>query len=239
MCITTVSTFFGVTDIGMATMLGTNAFDMLIIRGLLFLLGGIHTRLDWYQSGRDTIFLVVVLVAVSMMLLKNKLEVWNSLIMLLLYLVYIVFIKFNSTIEPKIKKFVELKKKFKLAPRLEYEEIKKKHRTNKDVLRRYTPKALIEEQKYFQYDSHSITLTFNNEKSNVFNIPLAYTEKDIRCRKIVEKINFILLAIWATKKRLRHEHLQSCITLEKSTEKPNAQIFQGIAIMRWQAQRGK
>ena len=55
----------------MSTMLGTNAFDMMFIKGLMFLVGGTRLCLDYYESTKDTIFVVVALIAIISMVLLN------------------------------------------------------------------------------------------------------------------------------------------------------------------------
>lgn len=64
------------------------------------------TRIDWWIITRDTIFIVVYLVIITVFLSSNDIEIWQAIILLLLYFVHILLMKFNRIYEVAIKKSV-------------------------------------------------------------------------------------------------------------------------------------
>jgi len=121
------ATFFGVTDIGISSFLGTNAFTACIERGVLILMAGSFGEIDWYTGMRDMITYTITLFATAMLLTKGSIDTSNSILMLLIFFVYSTFMKFNSFIEKYARKTAYLNNKFKLGPRLEDDQIPEIH----------------------------------------------------------------------------------------------------------------
>ena len=107
------STFCGVVDIGISAFLGTNAFNALMIQGILSLVVGRFGVYDWYICGRDIITYLVVVLTIALMFLDPNISWWNPLILLGIYGLYIIFMKFNKPIEKYIRNYVRLRNKFK------------------------------------------------------------------------------------------------------------------------------
>ncbi len=64
------------------------------------------TRIDWWVITRDTIFLVIYLVVITLQISSNNITISNAIILVVLYAVHITMMKFNSTYEVAIKKNV-------------------------------------------------------------------------------------------------------------------------------------
>lgn len=100
------SIFFGVSDIGISTVVQQAAFGQLIIQGGFYFLADEGTRIDWWVITRDTIFLVIYLVVITLQISSNNITISNAIILVVLYGVHILMMKFNSTYEVAIKKNV-------------------------------------------------------------------------------------------------------------------------------------
>lgn len=64
------------------------------------------TRIDWWVITRDTIFLVIYLVVITLQISSNNITISNAIILVVLYGIHILMMKFNSTYEVAIKKNV-------------------------------------------------------------------------------------------------------------------------------------
>lgn len=115
------SIFFGVSDIGMSTVVQQTAFYALIIQGLFYLIAEPGTRVDWWIITRDTIFILVYGTVLTLFLWGNDISDWKGIIMFVLYIVHILLMKYNHIYEVAIKKSVartmEIKELKKLAKR--------------------------------------------------------------------------------------------------------------------------
>lgn len=100
------SIFFGVSDIGISTVVQQAAFSQLVVQGGFYFLADQGTRIDWWVITRDTIFLVIYLVVITIQLSSNNITITNALILVFLYVFHILMMKFNSLYEVAIKKNV-------------------------------------------------------------------------------------------------------------------------------------
>jgi len=78
----------------------------LIIQGGFYFLAEEGTRIDWWVITRDTIFLVIYLVVITLQLASNNITISNAAILVVLYIVHILLMKFNTIYEVAIKKNV-------------------------------------------------------------------------------------------------------------------------------------
>lgn len=61
------------------------------------------TLIDWWIITRETVFILIYLIAISVFLYGNKVELYNALILFALYIVHIFLMKFSSKYEVAIK----------------------------------------------------------------------------------------------------------------------------------------
>jgi Ca2+/Na+ antiporter len=100
------SIFFGVSDIGISTVVQQAAFSQLVIQGGFYFLAEQGTRIDWWVITRDTIFLIIYLIVITIQLSSNNITITNAVILVVLYFVHILLMKFNTLYEVAIKKNV-------------------------------------------------------------------------------------------------------------------------------------
>lgn len=109
------SIFFGVSDIGISTVVQQAAFYGLINQGMFYLIVQEGTLIDWWIVSRETAFFLLYLAVMSFLLYGNQVELTGAVILLLLYVVHIFLMKYSSKYEVVIKKL--------LAQRLEINEL--------------------------------------------------------------------------------------------------------------------
>lgn len=66
----------------------------------------VDTRVDWWIISRDTIFIVIYLVVLTIFLIGNYVQLYKAIVLLFLYVVHIFLMKFNYLYEIAIKKSV-------------------------------------------------------------------------------------------------------------------------------------
>lgn len=68
------SIFFGVSDIGISTVVQQAAFYSLIIQGAFYLIVEENTLVDWWIITRETIFFLLYLIVMSIFLYGNEIK---------------------------------------------------------------------------------------------------------------------------------------------------------------------
>ncbi len=100
------SIFFGVSDIGISTVVQQAAFYQLVIQGGFYLIADTNTRIDWWVITRDTIFFMIYLIIITIFLSSNSITMSNAIILIVIYFVHILWMKWNVLYEVAIKKGV-------------------------------------------------------------------------------------------------------------------------------------
>ena len=111
------SIIFGVSDIGISTVVQQSAFYQLIIQGLFYLIVAEGTMIDWWIITRDTVFFLLYLAMMAYFLYGNKINKVKAFILVAVYFIHIILMKFSSKYEVIVKQ--------NLANKLEIGELKK------------------------------------------------------------------------------------------------------------------
>jgi len=61
------------------------------------------TLIDWWIITRETVFILMYLIVISVFLYGNKVELWKALILMVLYILHIFLMKFSAKYEVAIK----------------------------------------------------------------------------------------------------------------------------------------
>lgn len=109
------SIIFGVSDIGIATVVQQSAFYQLVIQGIFYLLVAEGTLIDWWIITRETMFFFLELGLMVYLLYGNSINLAKAYILVGVYVVHIILVKFSSKYEILIK--------HKLANSLELREL--------------------------------------------------------------------------------------------------------------------
>lgn len=97
------SIFFGVSDIGISTVVQQAAFYQLITQGIFYLVVAEETLIDWWIITRDTVFFLLYLIVLAFMLYGNNINQTKALILVVIYILHILLMKFSSKYEILIK----------------------------------------------------------------------------------------------------------------------------------------
>ncbi|BFZ01190.1 hypothetical protein BsWGS_04229 [Bradybaena similaris] len=98
-----IGVFFAESDVGVGTIVGSAVFNILFIIGVCGLFAGMIVDLTWYPLVRDTIFYLVSVLALFLTIRNQRVEWYEAMIMIILYILYIVIMYFNRPIEKKAR----------------------------------------------------------------------------------------------------------------------------------------
>ena len=121
------SIFFGVSDIGISTVVQQAAFYSFIIQGMFYLIVPVGTYIDWWIITRETVFFLFYLIILSAALYGNKVELYKALILFILYIVHIFLMKYSNKYEVAIKEALANSMEVKELARIAQTDIKKFH----------------------------------------------------------------------------------------------------------------
>jgi Ca2+/Na+ antiporter len=97
------SIIFGVSDIGISTVVQQSAFYQLVIQGIFYLIVAEDTLIDWWIMTRDTVLFLFYLSIMAYLLYGNKINKTKAIILMAVYVVHIILMKFSSKYEIIIK----------------------------------------------------------------------------------------------------------------------------------------
>ena len=138
------SIFFGVSDIGISTVVQQAAFYSFIVQskffdletlklnfclriGVFYLIVPAKTLIDWWIITRETVFILMYLIVISVFLYGNRVEVWKALILMVLYILHIFLMKFSAKYEVAIKQALANKLEIKTLQKIAKEDITRFH----------------------------------------------------------------------------------------------------------------
>lgn len=111
------SIIFGVSDIGISTVVQQSAFYQLVLQGIFYLIVAEGTLIDWWIITRDTILFLCYNTLMMFFLWGNHIDQSKAFALVGVYILHIFLMKFSSKYEISIK--------HSLANRLEVNELNK------------------------------------------------------------------------------------------------------------------
>jgi len=121
------SIFFGVSDIGISTVVQQAAFYSFIVQSVFYLIVPAKTFIDWWIITRETVFILIYLIVISIFLFGNKVELFHALILFVLYIVHIFLMKFSAKYEVAIKQALANRLEIKTLSKLAKNDITRFH----------------------------------------------------------------------------------------------------------------
>lgn len=85
------------------------------------------TLIDWWIITRETVFILLYLIVLSVLLYGNKVELYKALILLVLYIAHIFLMKFSSKYEVAIKQALANRLEIKTLSKIAKEDITRFH----------------------------------------------------------------------------------------------------------------
>lgn len=94
-----IGVFIAKSNVGFGTIIGSAVFNVLFVIGACAFFSREVLTLTWWPLARDCAFYVVDLVVLFIFFLDQKIQLYESLVLMLLYFAYVFFMKFNSRVE--------------------------------------------------------------------------------------------------------------------------------------------
>ncbi|KAK0138564.1 Sodium/potassium/calcium exchanger 3 [Merluccius polli] len=85
-------------DLGVGTIVGSAVFNILVIIGICGIFSGQSISLSWWPLFRDSIFYIVSILVLIMVIYDEKVQWWESIILMSMYGIYILIMKFNRAL---------------------------------------------------------------------------------------------------------------------------------------------
>ncbi|CAG9322684.1 unnamed protein product [Blepharisma stoltei] len=103
-----MSTFAASSTIGFSTIIGSGAFNAILLVGICAMSAKSVFELQWWQVARDFMFNMVLLGLLVLFWSNLFIDWYEGLVLILVYILYVYFMKFNGTIEKFFKKHLNL-----------------------------------------------------------------------------------------------------------------------------------
>jgi Ca2+/Na+ antiporter len=85
------------------------------------------TLIDWWIITRETVFIFIYLIVISVFLYGNSVQLWKALILVVLYIAHIFLMKFSSKYEVAIKQALANKLEIKTLSKIAKDDITRFH----------------------------------------------------------------------------------------------------------------
>lgn len=127
-----VATFLIVNEGGVGTIIGSAIFNILVIVGATGVVACKDQTLKiwWYPLSRDCFFYVVSIAELMGILIDEKVEWWEALIMIITYILYCIYMKFN----PAIVRLCRISKPFEDSVEEASDELAPSHPAGLDIV---------------------------------------------------------------------------------------------------------
>ena len=174
------------------------------------------TLIDWWIITRETVFILMYLIVISVFLFGNRVEVWKALILMVLYIVHIFLMKFSSKYEVAIKAALANKLEIKTLSKIAKQDITRFHMNLK------TEAISIEMLNKVHFTLRGDYIVFKNslirKKLRLSNSIKSGEEKyaDKTDKKLIsrkmwkEAVSMIIIKLQAYKHNLQIQRTQMC-----------------------------
>ena len=98
-----IGVFIAKSNVGFGTIIGSAVFNVLFVIGACAFFSRETLTLTWWPLARDCAFYVLDLVVLFVFFLDQKIELYESIVLLLLYFCYVFFMKYNQSAERWVK----------------------------------------------------------------------------------------------------------------------------------------
>ena len=183
---------------------------------MFYLIVPAKTLIDWWIITRETVFILMYLIVISVFLFGNRVEVWKALILMVLYIVHIFLMKFSSKYEVAIKAALANKLEIKTLSKIAKQDITRFHMNLK------TEAISIEMLNKVHFTLRGDYIVFKNslirKKLRLSNSIKSGEEKyaDKTDKKLIsrkmwkEAVSMIIIKLQAYKHNLQIQRTQMC-----------------------------
>ncbi|XP_057705912.1 sodium/potassium/calcium exchanger 3-like isoform X2 [Corythoichthys intestinalis] len=85
-------------DVGVGTIVGSAVFNILVIIGICGIFAGQPILLSWWPLFRDAAFYILSIILLIVVIYDEKVQWWETIILISMYGIYIIIMKYNSTL---------------------------------------------------------------------------------------------------------------------------------------------
>lgn len=98
-----IGVFVSHSNVGIGTIVGSAVFNILFVIGMCAIFSREILNLTWWPLFRDVSFYIIGLIMLIVFFLDNYISYIESIGLLLCYASYVTFMKFNASVEMKVK----------------------------------------------------------------------------------------------------------------------------------------
>lgn len=98
-----IAVFVAKDDIGLGAVIGSAVFNVMFVIAVCGLFSGMIVYLSWWPLFRDSFFYLVSIAALLTVIADERVDWYESIVLLLLYIIYCVVMYFNSSLESWVK----------------------------------------------------------------------------------------------------------------------------------------
>ncbi|XP_077433569.1 sodium/potassium/calcium exchanger 3 isoform X2 [Vanacampus margaritifer] len=91
-------------DVGVGTIVGSAVFNILVIIGICGIFAGQPITLSWWPLFRDAVFYILSIVVLIAVIYDEKVQWWETIILISMYGIYIIIMKFNSHLSSLVER---------------------------------------------------------------------------------------------------------------------------------------
>lgn len=101
-----VGVFFAKSDVGVGTIVGSAVFNILFVIGACAVVSKEPLTLTWWPLFRDCVFYLISLTVLIVTFTDYEVQLYESLILIAVYVLYVIFMANNKTIELYVKRLL-------------------------------------------------------------------------------------------------------------------------------------
>ncbi|XP_077387308.1 sodium/potassium/calcium exchanger 3-like isoform X2 [Festucalex cinctus] len=92
-------------DVGVGTIVGSAVFNILVIIGICGIFSGQPISLSWWPLFRDAVFYILSIVVLIVVIFDEKVQWWETIILIFMYGIYIIIMKFNGHLSSLVERY--------------------------------------------------------------------------------------------------------------------------------------
>ena len=101
-----IAVFVAHSDVGIGTIVGSAVFNILFVIGMCAMFSIGVLRLTWWPLFRDISFYMLTLIVLIICFRDKSILWWEALLLLSCYIAYVLVMKFNRTLESRVKRII-------------------------------------------------------------------------------------------------------------------------------------
>lgn len=101
-----IGVFISKSNVGFGTIVGSAVFNVLFVIGMCAMFSKAILSLTWWPLLRDSIFYIIALIVLIVFFSDQKIDWYEALVLLIIYVLYVIFMAYNGKTERVVKDFL-------------------------------------------------------------------------------------------------------------------------------------